>query len=134
MKHICNILAIKLISFLLFLRNSVLYLQGNLNSLVLVLNHGEGNGNPLQCSCLENPRDEWAQWAAIEGVTQSRTRLKWLSSSSSSFESSISWHLLGFLFQVYKFSCATFQNWKTISVFRSYVVLEKMFIFIFLDL
>ena len=44
---------------------------------------GEGNGNPLQCSCLENPRDRGAWWAAIYGVTQSRTRLKWLSSSSS---------------------------------------------------
>ena len=45
---------------------------------------GEGNGNPLQCSCLENPRDRRAWWAAVYGVAQSRTRLKWLSSSSSS--------------------------------------------------
>ena len=44
---------------------------------------GEGNGNPLQCSCLENPRDEGAWWAAVYGVAQSRTWLKWLSSSSS---------------------------------------------------
>ena len=44
---------------------------------------GEGNGNPLQCSCLENPRDGRAWWAAIYGVTQSQTRLKRLSSSSS---------------------------------------------------
>ena len=44
---------------------------------------GEGNGNPLQCSCLENPRDGGAWWAAIYGVAQSWTRLKWLSSSSS---------------------------------------------------
>ena len=43
---------------------------------------GEGNGNPLQCSCLENPRDGGAWWAAVYGVAQSRTRLKWLSSSS----------------------------------------------------
>ena len=43
---------------------------------------GEGNGNPLQCSCLENPRDGGARWAAIYGVTQSWTRLKRLSSSS----------------------------------------------------
>ena len=41
---------------------------------------GEGNGNPLQCSCLENPRDGGAWWAAVYGVAQSRTRLKWLSS------------------------------------------------------
>ena len=45
---------------------------------------GEVNGNPLQCSCLENPRDREAWWAAISGVAQSRTRLKRLSSSSSS--------------------------------------------------
>ena len=45
---------------------------------------GEGNGNPLQCSCLENPRDGEAWWAAVYGVTQSRTQLKQLSSSSSS--------------------------------------------------
>ena len=44
---------------------------------------GEGNGNPLQCSCLENPRDGGAWWEAVYGVTQSRTRLKRLSSSSS---------------------------------------------------
>ena len=44
---------------------------------------GEGNGNPLQCSCLENPRDGRAWWAAVYGVTQSRTRLEQLSSSSS---------------------------------------------------
>ena len=45
---------------------------------------GEGNGNPLQCSCLENPRDGGSWWAAVYGVARSRTRLKRLSSSSSS--------------------------------------------------
>ena len=44
---------------------------------------GEGNGNPFQCSCLENPRDRGAWWAAVCRVTQSRTQLKRLSSSSS---------------------------------------------------
>ena len=44
--------------------------------------HGEGNGNPLQYSCLENPRDRGAWWAAVYGVAQSRTQLKRLSSSS----------------------------------------------------
>ena len=44
---------------------------------------GEGNGNPLQCSCLENPRDSGAWWAVVYGVAQSWTRLKRLSSSSS---------------------------------------------------
>ena len=55
---------------------------------------GEGNGNPLQCSCLENPRDGGAWWAAIYGVAQSRTRLKRLSSSSNRhcFSHMISWH------------------------------------------
>ena len=48
---------------------------------------GEGNGNPLQCSCLENPRDGGAWWAAVYGVAQSWTRLKWLSSSSN-----VSWN------------------------------------------
>ena len=57
---------------------------------------GKGNGNPLQCSCLENPRDGGAWWAAVYGVAQSRTRLKRLSSSSSResckrFERSLSW-------------------------------------------
>ena len=46
---------------------------------------GEGNGNPLQCSCLENPRDSGAWWAAIYGVAQSWTRPKWLSSSRNLF-------------------------------------------------
>ena len=45
---------------------------------------GEGNGNPLQCSCLENPRDRGAWWAAVYGVAQSWTPLKQLRSSSSS--------------------------------------------------
>ena len=46
---------------------------------------GEGNGNPLQCSCLENPRDGGAWWAAIYGVAQSWTQLKRLSSSNTVF-------------------------------------------------
>ena len=46
---------------------------------------GEGNGNPLQCSCLENPRDGGAWWAAVYGVSQRQTWLKWLSSSSRPF-------------------------------------------------
>ena len=43
---------------------------------------GEGNGNPLQCSCLENPRDGGAWWAAVYGVAQNQTQQKLLSSSS----------------------------------------------------
>ena len=49
-----------------------------------LLRIGEGNGNPLHCSCLENPMDGGAWWTAIYGVAQSRTRLKWLNSSSRS--------------------------------------------------
>ena len=48
----------------------------------LVYQVGEGNGTPLQCSCLENPKDGGVWWAAIYGVAQSRTRLKRLSNSN----------------------------------------------------
>ena len=59
---------------------------------------GEGNGNPLQCSCLESPRDGAAWWAAICGVAQSRTRLKRLSSIPK-WPSGFSYFLL------FKFEC-----------------------------
>ena len=62
-----------------FVVESVLCIRGCLVAAV-----GEGNGTPLQCSCLENPRDGGAWWAAFYGVAQSQTRLKRLSSSSSS--------------------------------------------------
>ena len=52
------------------------------NSVTSLAYIGEGNGNPLQCSCLENPRDRGACWAAVYGIAQSQTRLKRLSSSS----------------------------------------------------
>ena len=59
---------------------------------------GEGNGNPLQCSCLENPRDGGAWWAAISGVIQSQTWLKRLSSSSSSSSSMlVTWCCFSFM-------------------------------------
>ena len=54
---------------------------------------GEGNGNPLQCSCLENPRDGGAWWAAVYGVAQSRARLKRFSSSSSSSSNAYIWNI-----------------------------------------
>ena len=60
---------------------------------------GEGNGNPLQCSCLENLRDGGAWLAAIYGVAQSRTRLKQLSSSSI-VVSSVYMRLLVFLLAI----------------------------------
>ena len=71
---------------------------------------GEGNGNPLQCSCLENPRDRGAWWAAVYGVAQSRTRLKRLSSSSSNMASEVS-TLFGSCLVVYlSFSHPTLSN------------------------
>ena len=67
---------------------------------------GEGNGNPLQCSCLENPRDGGAWWAAVYGVAQSRTQLKQLSSSSSSSNAfrlfPITGHWLFLIYQCHK--------------------------------
>ena len=74
---------------------------------------GEGNGNPLQCSCLENPRDGGAWWAAVYGVTQSPTRLKWLSSSSRVQGTEqwavckASWPLVSACGSHYSFSCFT---------------------------
>ena len=60
---------------------------------------GEGNGNPLQCSCLENPRDGGAWWVSVYGAAQSRTQLKRLSSSRSSHSNrrkiSLPWWLSG---------------------------------------
>ena len=53
---------------------------------------GEGNGSPLRCSCLENPRDRRAWWAAVYGVAQSQTRLRQLSSSSSRCNNTFSKH------------------------------------------
>ena len=67
---------------------------------------GEGNGNPLQCSCLENPREGGALWAAAYGVAQSRTRLKWLSNSSSSILKNNSFCMLTLI--VYKFVVFTY--------------------------
>ena len=62
---------------------------------------GEGNGNPIQCSCLENPRDGGAWWAAVSGVAQSRTRLKRLSSSSSSTQNNDSGNIPGLVPHMY---------------------------------
>ena len=88
---------------------------------------GEGNGTPLQCSCLENPRDGGAWWAAIYGVAQSRTRLKRLSSSS---------NIRHWLIELFHFLiCFEFQltaEWLTLSSWpTSYLVVtgsaSKMF-------
>jgi len=65
----------------------------------ILLSNGEGNGNPLQCSCLENPRDGGAWWAAVYGIAQSWTWLKRLRSSSSSSSFFVRVYL------VYSFNC-----------------------------
>ena len=72
---------------------------------------GEGNGNPLQCSCLENPRDGEVWWAAVYGVAQSRTRLQQLSSSSSS-SIMIIWY--------------SYLKLSQILLFTSFVTLDKL--------
>ena len=60
-------------------RNSTIHIH------VSILPHGEGNGDPLQYSCLENPRDGGAWWAAVYGVAQSRTRLNRLAAAAAAF-------------------------------------------------
>ena len=65
-----------------FLLPSMLFIKNGLPHVSIF--PGEGNGNPLQYSCLENPMDGGTWYAAVHGVAQSRTRLKWFSSSSSS--------------------------------------------------
>ena len=76
-------------TFTMFCRHTIMGLVSLFNlhlSVFLNISIGEGNGNPLQCSCLGNPRDGGAWWAAVYGVAQSRTRLRRLSSSSSSID------------------------------------------------
>ena len=71
---------------------------------------GEENGNPLQCSCLETPRDRGAWWAAVSGVTQSRTRLKRLGSSKSlSFISALIF-MISLLLLTLGFVCSYFSS------------------------
>ena len=91
--HLLKLEAIpKLLNLCLFLIFFICVLQLNsfycivltfqISYVVSSLVFGEGNDNPLQCSCLENPRDGGAWWAAVYGIAQSQMRLKWLSSSS----------------------------------------------------
>ena len=77
----CKVISLQLIKINEKKKKICLYLS-ECNSLSHI---GEGNGNPLQCSCLENPRDGGAWWAAVYEVAQGWTRLKWLNSSSSSW-------------------------------------------------
>ena len=74
---------------------------------------GEGNGNPLQCSCLENPRNGGAWWAPIYGVAQSQTRLKRLSSSMVPYNNhwfkayAISWRIPPYPWRMSSLSCTS---------------------------
>ena len=75
---------------------------------------GEGNGNPLKCSCLENPRDCGAWWAAICGVTQSPIRLKRLGSGSSNLKSMVlnpQAHNAPLLLPVFWFNGLRYESW-----------------------
>jgi len=83
---------------------------------------GEGNGNPLQCSCLENPRDGGAWWAAVSGVAQSRTRLKQLSSSSSLRKNSLKSLFSGN--EETRNMCGTQTSIPTISVQTSWITFK----------
>ena len=74
---------------------------------------GQGNGNSLQCSCLENPRDGGTWWAAFYGVTQSQTRLKWLSSSRKRWKS-LDYALADSAFNGMNMSCVSHSpDWLT---------------------
>ena len=93
---------------------------------------GEGHGNPLQCSCLENPRDGRAWWAATYGVAQSRTRLKRLSSSSSIVISS--WHRKQLFNQLFNQICPLrresqlfYNGWVSSVLYRKRYLFMKSF-------
>ena len=80
---------------------------------------GEGSGNPLQCSCLENPRDGRAWWAAIYGVAESQTRLKRLSSSSSScWGSALGNHTQTSFIHHFSTLFLTVNSYKSVNIFR----------------
>ena len=84
---------------------------------------GEGNGNPLQRSCLENPRDGGVWWAALCGVIQSRTRLKRLSSSSSSNQYFVIIFFLEIVQTLRDYLFMNFSSDQFISVTQSYLTL-----------
>ena len=99
---------------------------------------GEGNGNPLQYSCLENPRDGGAWWAAVSGVAQSRTRLKQLSSSSSSLIAGSYGFIPNFFFFLIEisilFSIVTVSRYISINCAREFPFLHILFqLLLFVD-
>ena len=84
---------------------------------------GEGNGNPLQYSCLEDPRDGGAWWAAVYGVAQSQSRLKWLSSSMVYFLCLTYFTLYGNL-QLHPCWC----KWHYFILFHGWVVFHCLYV------
>ena len=99
---------------------------------------GEGNGNPLQCSCLENPRDGGAWWVAVYRVAQSWTRLKWLSSSSSGhfYPKQFSYDTVCFFGPFFLMSLAFFDwmwenKWTIAKVLDNVIFLQKTLTFFF---
>ena len=79
---------------------------------------GEGYGNPLQCSCLENPRDRGAWWASVSGVAQSRTRLKRLSSF-------LLWALVLLLKTINFYPISWVKTWKNILISLWWLLLRN---------
>ena len=92
----------------------------------------EGNSTPLQYSCLENLMDGGAWWAAVYGVAQSRTRLKWLSSSSSSMTCRILVHWPGIKAVRSALGAGSFNHWTSREVFWSFWSFERFFFEVFL--
>ena len=118
--QLCNTISLPVAAMLYFTSLWLIYFMNSRSCI------GEGNGNPLQCSCLENPRDGGAWWAALYGVAQSRTRLKRLSSSSSSSSSSDRETCL--VFDLNADYTYVFSFWKLIKIYPMIDVLFYMYI------
>ena len=87
---------------------------------------GEGNGNPLQCSCLQNPRDRGAWWAAVYGVAQSRTQLEWLSSSNSRRHVEKNFTIIIFVINIWKHLTCLQQNKYQVITVHTYLQCKKI--------
>ena len=88
---------------------------------------GEGNGNPLQCSCLENPRDRAAWWVAIYGVTQNRTQLMWFSSSRSSImQHKFSLYMWYACIKIYRLGTFLVIQWLGLCTFTATALVQSL--------
>ena len=92
---------------------------------------GEGNGNPLQCSCLENPRDGGACWAAFYGVAQSRTWLKRLSSGMVLFNR-VLMILLSYIFTQLSLTFTFFLAWLHVCKIIIHLLISPIFLILIL--